>query len=143
MAVIYISKDILQPDQRIIAARNNELITSKYLKDNPFFARFCEHFTQGELKTLHFPDIALKLREAIHKDCGIADIVKIINLDPTISAKLIQVDNSPLYRPMNPINNRLDALNRLGLMTTRNLVTAFSMKSLTQSKILSTKTYSE
>ncbi|HEY8220134.1 MAG TPA: HDOD domain-containing protein [Methylobacter sp.] len=138
VTVIYIPKDILQPDQRI-AAPNNELITSEILKDNPFFARFYETFTQGELKTPHFPDIALKLREAIHKDCGIADIVKIINLDPVISAKLIQVVNSPIYRPANSISNCLDAVTRLGLTTTRNLVTAFSMKDLTKSKNPSTK----
>ncbi|MGZ5575925.1 MAG: HDOD domain-containing protein [Methylobacter sp.] len=40
---------------------------------------------------------------------------------------------------MNPISNCLDVINRLGLMTTRNLVTAFSMKDLIQSKNLSTK----
>lgn len=137
--VIYISKDIMQPGQCIIAAPNNELITSENLKFNPFFVRFYEHFTQGELKTPQFPDITLKLREAIHKDCAIADIVKIINLDPVISAKLIQVVNSPIYRSANPISNCFDAVNRLGLTTTRNLVTAFSMKNLTKSKNPSTK----
>ena len=139
VTVIYISKNILQPGRRITAAPNNELTISEDLKDNPFFTHFYEHFTQGELKIPHFPDIALKLREAIHEDCGFADIVKLINLDPVISAKLIQVVNSPIYRPVNPISNCLDAINRLGLTTTCNLVTAFSMKDLTKSKNPSTK----
>jgi len=95
VTVIYISKDILQPDQRVVTS-NNALNISEDIKDNPLFTLFYENFTNGELKTLHFPDIALKLREAIHKDRGIADIVKIINLDPVISAKLIQVVNSPI-----------------------------------------------
>jgi HD-like signal output (HDOD) protein len=133
VTVIYISKDILQPDQRV-ATPNNVLNISEDIKDNPLLTLFYEHFTKGELRTPHFPDIALKLREAIHKDCGIADIVKIINLDPVISAKLIQVVNSPIYKPVNPISNCLDAVNRLGLTTTRNLVTAFSMRGLAQSK---------
>ncbi|MDD4907406.1 MAG: HDOD domain-containing protein, partial [Methylobacter tundripaludum] len=113
---------------------DNELKISEHLKDNPFFNRFYQHFIQGELKIPSFPDVALKTRKAIQEDCEIADIVKIVNLDPVISAKLIQVVNSPLYRPVNPISNCLNAINRLGRKTTRNLVIAFSMKNLIKSE---------
>lgn len=113
---------------------DNELKISEHLKDNPFLNRFYQHFIQGELKTPSFPDVALKMRKAIQLDCEIADIVKIVNMDPVIAAKLIQVVNSPLYRPMNPISNCLNAINRLGRKTTRNLVIAFSMKNLIKSE---------
>ena len=118
----------------ITAPVNNELKISEHLKDNPFFNRFYQHFIQGELKTPSFPDVALKMRKAIQEDCEIVDIVKIVNLDPVVSAKLIQVVNSPLYRRMNPISNCLNAINRLGLKTTRNMVIAFSMKNLIKSE---------
>ena len=131
VTVIYISKAILKANQNTFAApANNDLKVSERLKDNPFFQRFYQHFIQGELKTPSFPDIALKLRKAIQQDFEITDIVKIVNLDPVISAKLIQVVNSPVYRPLSPISNCLDAVNRLGLTTTYNLVTAFSMNNL-------------
>lgn len=139
VTVIYLSKAILQPDQSTFAPLDNELKISEPLQDNPFFNRFYQHFTEGELKIPSFPDIALKLRIAIQQDCDVADIVKIVNLDPVISAKLIQVVNSPVYRPVIPISNCFDAINRLGLTTTRNLVTAFSMKNLTTSKNKVTK----
>jgi HD-like signal output (HDOD) protein len=139
VTVIYLSKAILQADQAPVAPQDNELKISESLQDNPFFNHFYQHFTQGELKIPSFPDIALKLRIAIQQDCDVADIVKIVNLDPVISAKLIQVVNSPVYRPATPISNCFDAINRLGLTTTRNLVTAFSMKNLTQSKNKATK----
>jgi HD-like signal output (HDOD) protein len=113
---------------------NNELEISERLKDNPFFNRFYQHFIQGELKTPSFPEVALKVRKAIQQDCEIVDIVKIVNMDPVVSAKLIQVVNSPLYRPRNPISNCLNAINRLGLRTTRNMVIAFSMKNLVKSE---------
>ncbi len=113
---------------------DNELKISEHLKDNPFFNRFYQHFIQGELRTPSFPDVALKMRKAIQLDCEIADIVKIVNMDPVIAAKLIQVVNSPLYRPLNPISNCLNAINRLGRKTTRNLVIAFSMKNLIKSE---------
>lgn len=113
---------------------DNELKTSEHLKNNPFFDRFYQHFIQGELKTPSFPDVALKMRKAIQEDCETADIVKIVNLDPVISAKLIQVVNSPFYRTLNPTSNCLNAINRLGLKTTRNLVIAFSLKNLIKSE---------
>ncbi len=134
VTVIYVSKTILQSNPRTIVTLDNELKISEQLKDNPFFNRFYQHFIQGDLKIPNFPDIALKLRKAIQQDYEITDIVKIVNLDPVISAKLIQVVNSPIYRPLNPISNCLDAINRLGLTTTRNLVTAFSMNNLITSK---------
>lgn len=134
VTVIYISKAILQPNRKPIAIPTNELKISENLKDNPLFKRFYQHFSQGELNIPNFPDVALKLREAIQQDRGTADIVKIINIDPVISAKLIQVVNSPIYRPVSPISNCLDAINRLGLTTTRNLVTAFSMNNLVKSE---------
>ncbi|MGZ4979375.1 MAG: HDOD domain-containing protein [Methylobacter sp.] len=134
VTVIYVSKTILQPSQGTVIPLNNELNTSEALKDNPFFNHFNQHFIEGELKIPSFPDIALKLRHAIQQNCDVADIVKIVNLDPVISAKLIQVVNSPIYRPIKPISNCFDAINRLGLTTTRNLVTAFSMNNLIQSK---------
>lgn len=139
VTVIYISKTILQPNRRTIAPLSNELNISERLNDNPFFKRFYPRFIQGELKIPSFPDIALKLRKAIQQDCGIADIVKIVNMDPVISAKLIQVVNSPIYRSLNPISNCLDAINRLGLTTTRNLVTSFSMNNLINSENSLTK----
>ncbi len=139
VTVIYLSKAILQPGQSAFALLNSELKIPESLQDNPFFKHFYQHFVEGDLKIPSFPDIALKLRKAIQQDCEVADIVKIVNLDPVISGKLIQVVNSPVYRPAIPISNCFDAINRLGLTTTRNLVTAFSMKNLAKSKNKATK----
>lgn len=133
VTVIYISKSILLPKQNSAVALHNELIISEHLKESPFFDRFYQHFLHGELKIPTFPDIALKLRKAIQQDYSMFDIVKIVNMDPVISAKLIQVVNSPIYRSLSPISNCFDAINRLGLTTTRNLVTTFSMNNLIKS----------
>jgi len=134
VTVIYLPKVILQSKQQPIATTSNELKTSDNLKGNPFFIRFYQHFMQGELKAPNFPDIAIQLRKAIQQNCDIAGIVKIVNMDPVISAKLIQVVNSPVYRPLNPISNCFDAISRLGLTTTRNLATSFSMNNLIKSQ---------
>lgn len=104
------------------------------LKHNAFCQRFYNHLQQNELVIPQLPEVALKLRRVIQNDVGTAEVVKIINLDPFIAARLIQVVNSPLYRTLNPITTCLDAVNRLGLKTTANLVMAFSMKNLATCK---------
>ena len=103
------------------------------LIDSDFFNGFCDAFRRDELQVPSLPDVALKLRKALQKDINIADAAKIINLDPAIAAKLIQVTNSPLYRTVNPTTSSHNAINRLGLKTTQNLVTSISMRNLFRS----------
>jgi len=103
------------------------------LADNVFFNTFCQHFKQQKLFIPSLPDVALKLRLAVQKNIGVIEAVKIINLDPVISSKLIQIVNSPLYRGINPISNCHNAVTRLGLSTTKNLVTSISLQNLFKS----------
>lgn len=109
---------------------HKELKISPSSQDNQFVKKFCQNFIQGEIETPIFPDAAFKIRKAIEQDCEIEDLVKIVNMDPVISAKLIQVVNSPFYMMVNPISNCFEAINRLGRKTTRDLVIIFSMKNL-------------
>ncbi len=134
VTVIYIPKTVLLLNRNPINPLNNPLIASDSLQNNPFFLRFYEHFQKHDLKIPSFPDVALKLRRLAMQDIGIAEVVKIVSTDPVIAAKLIQIVNSPIYRTLNPISNCHDAVNRLGLKNTINLVTAISMKSLIKSE---------
>ena len=115
------------------SAIDKELKIASPLKDISFIKQFSQHFKQGELKTPSFPDAAFKIRKAIEQDCDLEDLVKIVNMDPVISGKLIQVVNSPFYMLMSPISNCFEAINRLGRKTTRDLVIIFSMKNLIRS----------
>lgn len=115
------------------ATVDKELKISESAKENPFISQFCQHVAHGKLETPSFPDVALKMRKAVQQDREMADLVKIVNMDPVISAKLIQVVNSPFYMPMHPITNTFNAINRLGRKTTRDLVITFSMKNLIKS----------
>lgn len=100
------------------------------LQNNLFLKRFLQHFKQGKLTVPSLPDVSLKLRAAVQQEIGIQEAVKIINLDSIIASKLIQLVNSPLYRGVNPISSCLDAVSRLGLTTTKNLVTSISMQNI-------------
>jgi len=85
----------------------------------------------GQLKLPSLPEIALRIKKAVEaSDADIDKIGKIIELDPAISTRIFKVANSPLTRGVNPIHSIRDAIVRLGLKMTRNLVLSFSVAQL-------------
>ena len=104
------------------------------LRNSQLLALFIDHFQHHELEIPSLPEVAIKLRKAIQKDVNIEDAVKIIQLDPVISAKLIEVANCPLYLTLVPAKNCQQAVTRIGLNATRNLVVALSLKQIFKSK---------
>lgn len=104
------------------------------LAGSQFFRNFAKAYRENHLRLPTLPEVAIRLREAIQKDIGLAEAAAIIQLDPAIVTKLIQVANSPLYATKTPINNCLDAVSRLGLESTKNLVIGISLKQLFYSR---------
>ncbi len=102
------------------------------LGDSRFFNSFAKAYHENKLRLPSLPNVAFKLKQAMQQDIGIDQAVEIIHIDPPIVAKLIQVANSPLYATGTPINNCHDAVNRIGLNATRNLVLGISLKQLFQ-----------
>ncbi len=77
------------------------------------------------------PDVALRVREAVRDEKrNISDLTRIVQVDPALTARLVQVVNSPLYRGNKKIDNLHTAITRLGLEATRNLVMSFSLRNL-------------
>ncbi|MGX2030844.1 HDOD domain-containing protein [Methylocaldum gracile] len=75
------------------------------------------------------PEVALKVRQAINKDnASDAEIAKTISSDPALSARLLQIANSPLYRARQKIDNLQAAITRMGHNTIRSLVMNLAMK---------------
>lgn len=104
------------------------------LAGNRFFSSFSEAYRNNRLSLPSLPNVALRLKEAMEKDLGINEVVKIIEVDVSIVAKLIQLANSPLYSPISPITNCHAAVTRLGLDQTRKLVMGISLKQLFRCK---------
>lgn len=77
------------------------------------------------------PDVAIKVREAVSKgDATAQSLADIIATDAAISARLIQVANSPLYRGSVEIKNIQMAVTRLGNNTIRTLITSLIMQQM-------------
>jgi len=85
----------------------------------------------GTFKLPSLPEIALRIKKAVEQsDIDIALIAKIVELDPAISARIIKIANSPLSRGVEHVHSIRDAIVRLGLKMTRNLVLSFSVADL-------------
>lgn len=100
------------------------------ISGNRFFNSFASAYRENRLRLPSLPDVALKLKQALQQEVGIDKAVEIIHIDPPIVAKLVQVANSALYTTGSPITNCHDAVARIGLDATRNLVMGISLKQL-------------
>src|SRR3569833_3079956 len=107
------------------SARNADVIEDR------LFSRLYQDYLDDQLAVPSMPDIALRVRRAIDDPTrSVDDIAKIVQADPGLTARLVQVANSPLYRGTTPVLGCRQAITRLGLQQTRNLVFSFALKQL-------------
>ena len=79
------------------------------------------------------PEVALQVRDiAENEDSSIMDLVKVISNDTALSARLIRVCNSPLFRGSRAIENLNMAVSRLGMTYTSNLAMGLAMEQMFQ-----------
>lgn len=78
-----------------------------------------------------FPDVAIKVREAADNENTTAEeLAKIINTDAALSARLLKVANSPLFRARNKIDNIQIAITRMGSRAVRNLIMSITVEQM-------------
>ena len=107
----------------------NFIETPDELADSRLFQLFLAHYRENEMTVPTLPDVSLRLAKAMQSEIkSAAEAANIIQLDPIIASKLVQVANCPLYLAANPITTCQAAVNRIGLLATRNLVVSISMK---------------
>ena len=82
-----------------------------------------------QIKLPTLPEVALKIRQAVEKDCkSAADIAQLLSQDSSLSARLLQLANSPLYRARAEIDNLQMAITRLGVRIVKDLVVMLAIK---------------
>ena len=78
-----------------------------------------------------FPDVAIKAREAADNENTTAEeLARIINTDAALSARLLKVANSPLFRARQKIDNIQIALTRMGNRVVRNLIMSITVEQM-------------
>ena len=117
-------------DQELLLGEEVETIEVSE-SESYLFNTIMHAFNQGELKLPSLPEIALKVKEAVSDpDVSTDKLTRILEADPSIVARLIQVANSPINQGVTPVTSIRAAVIRLGLATTRDLVLCLSVKQL-------------
>ena len=99
--------------------------------EDTFYSKCRRSILSKTLKLPTIPDVALKIRRAINDEkANSAKISRVVQLDPAITARLVQIANSPLFRGRKKIESCPEALTRLGLRATQDIVTSLSLKAV-------------
>lgn len=93
--------------------------------------RIKQAYKTNQIMLPEMPEVAMRIREAIRGESfNLQQIAKLIQMDPAITARLIQIANSPLHRGASPIEDCRSAISRLGLATTQEIVTCLAMQNV-------------
>lgn len=99
------------------------------------------HAFQSDLDARKFrltslPEVAMKIRSMLdNNDYGARQIAEVVNRDPVIAAKIIRAANSPIYFGVAKCETVQNAIVRLGLLTTKQLVIGFTLRDLFQTTV--------
>lgn len=121
-------------DESLLAGEEFETIEVRE-SEGHLFNTIIHAFNQGLLELPSLPEIALKVKEAVaDPDVNTENLVRMIEADPALVARLIQVANSPIHSGTGLVQSIRAAVIRLGLKTTRDLVICLSVKQLFKAK---------
>jgi putative nucleotidyltransferase with HDIG domain len=98
-----------------------------------FLQELLTDLEKGQLVLPTLPEVALRVRDAVDdEDATSSQIAKVIATDAALSARIIQVANSPLMRASKTIDSLDMAVNRLGMKLIRDMVTSMVMEQMFQ-----------
>lgn len=94
----------------------------------------------NRLKLPTLPQVALKINTVLdNPNTSTKEVAKIISTDAALSARMLQVANSPLVRAASSVDNVQMAVIRMGMGMVRNIVTSFLVGQLFHTKYDSLK----
>ena len=103
------------------------------IDENAFLEELYQAIDEHRLTLPTLPEVALRVRDAVEsEDSSANQIANIVATDAALSARLLQVANSPFYRGCNPIDNLQMAVARLGIRLVRSLVVSLIMQQIFQ-----------
>lgn len=90
----------------------------------------------GKFRLTSLPEVAMRIRSLLDDaDANVRQIADVVNRDPVIAAKIVRAANSPVYFGTAKCDTVQNAIVRLGLLTTRQLVIGFTLRDLFQSDV--------
>ena len=127
--------NLKQVPSKATAAASGGVTLEENEEESELYMEFYNTMKEGKLELPCMPDLAVRLIKTVdNPDTDSKDIASIIQLDPSLTARIINVANSPVFMGQSHIDNCPNAVTRLGRKTTRNLVISFTLKNLFKSK---------
>ncbi|NIB42040.1 HDOD domain-containing protein [Pseudomaricurvus alkylphenolicus] len=109
--------------------------TVEEMEEQELLSGFHNALQRNQFVLPSLPEVAMKVRNLLEDDNTNADMLaKVVNADPSIAAKLVRAANSPLYHGASKCDTTSNAIVRLGLNTTRQLVVSFAVRDLFSSQ---------
>lgn len=88
-----------------------------------------EAYRAGKLEVPGLPEVAFRIRKLVDDpNVNANQVAKVVQMDPALTARLIKVSNSPLFRGNQQVEDCRNAICRMGMQTTKSLVTSFAMR---------------
>jgi HD-like signal output (HDOD) protein len=104
-------------------------------ESNELTRQLCMDIFDGKVALPPMPDIVYKIEHAFaNENSDVGTISKLIQSDPAISAKLLKVANSPIYRGNSPIESLHQAIVRIGMDIIRKQVIIYAATELFRAK---------
>lgn len=98
-------------------------------KTQKIYQQICKAIETDQIKLPTLPEVALKVKQAVEDEHQTAnDIAELLTQDSALSARLLQLANSPLYASRHKIDNLQMAVTRLGLRIVKDLVVMLAIK---------------
>jgi len=103
------------------------------IEQEAFYNNIISELENGSLVLPTLPEVALKVRDVVDDpNVTASGLAAIIVTDAALSARLLKVANSALYRGRVAVDSVQMAVSRLGLKMVRNLVTSLVMEQMFQ-----------
>lgn len=145
---LVVEQEVLGQMLRSAPALQSEMQSSDAVDDeteeNHLLMEFYAELRSNQVRLPSVPDVAWKVRRIVDReDTSAGDVATAISADPAIAVKLVRACNSPLYRGLGEVHNVRDAVIRLGMQTTRQLVTVFAMQEVFKTRRASLQAHME
>lgn len=102
---------------------------SNIILENKFCVALLEDLEKDKLILPTLPEIALQIQEVVaDEEANLNHVAEIIGQDPAISARLIKVANSPLFRGTKKIETIVQAVTRMGQKVVKTMATNMALE---------------
>jgi HD-like signal output (HDOD) protein len=94
--------------------------------------QLADDLASGELELPSFPDVVIRVREALADENASLDrVARVISADPALAARLLRIANSAaLHRGGKPVTSLRVAITRMGANLARSTVLSFALKQI-------------